>query len=95
MLERGRTIRELRKTFGVEKAVTLPPQDSDSANGGALADDGASGDWRTDPTPSAATTRLGPRHATSISDGRTPATTDDAAVQALKAIFAAGPQRGF
>jgi hypothetical protein len=61
---------------------------------GALADDGANGTWRADPAPSTTTSQLGPRHAASITDGRTPAKPDDVTVKALKAIFAAGPRRG-
>jgi hypothetical protein len=60
---------------------------------GALADDGADGTWRADPAPSTTTSRLGPPHAGSITDGRSPATHDDATVKALKAIFKAGPRR--
>jgi hypothetical protein len=83
MLERGRRLRKLG----------LPPQSANAINGGALADDGADGTWNRDPTPTTATSQLGPRHAASITDGRTPAKADDATVQTLKAIFAAGPRR--
>jgi hypothetical protein len=84
MLERGRRLR---------KGLTLPPQSANAQNGGALADDGADGTWNRDPAPSARTSQLGPPHAASITDGRSPATQDDATVKALKAIFAAGPRR--
>jgi hypothetical protein len=57
---------------------------------GALAD----GTWRADPAPSTTTSRLGPRHAASITDGRAAAKVDDVTVETLKAIFAAGPRRG-
>jgi hypothetical protein len=40
--------------------------------------------------------RLGPAHSASLSDGKPPPEDKDAdeTVKALKAIFAAGPQRG-
>jgi hypothetical protein len=71
----------------------LPPQNANGENGGALADDGATTATQQQETPSARTTQLGPRHAASITDGRLPATQEDETVQALKRIFAAGPNR--
>jgi hypothetical protein len=92
----GDSIDAIRKIHGrgARKGLVLPPQDDDANGGGAIADTGATNDSRDQATPRTATTRLGPRHTASISDGRAPATQDDPTVKALKAIFAAGPKRG-
>jgi len=93
MLERGRLVRKLRK---LRKSIALPPQDDDTSDGGAIADTGASNNWRDESAPSNTSTQLGPSHAASIREGRPPAQDSDVdpTVAALKRIFAAGPRRG-
>jgi hypothetical protein len=80
---------------GARKSVSLPPQSGNGAQTRATACTGAENNWRDETAPANNSTQLGPRHAASISNGRAPATQDDPTVQALKAIFKAGPQRGF
>jgi hypothetical protein len=78
------------------RKVSLPSQSSNARNDSTRADDGASLGTQLQTLPGAKPTRLGPAHASSLSDGKPPPEDSDMdeTTKALKRIHAAGPQRG-
>jgi hypothetical protein len=78
------------------RKMALPPQSGNSRYDDVTADSGATRGTQRQPVPGPKTSRLGPTHAASVSDGK-PLPEDtgvDPTVKALKEIFSKGPQRG-
>src|SRR5438105_466857 len=67
------------------KGASLPPEDDDTANGGEIADTGASNNWRDQPAPTPRAALVTDPHTASIRVGRPPPTEEDATVKAIKA----------
>lgn len=79
------------------RKVSAPPQSSNGRWDNTTADAGGSIGTQRQSIPDQKTTRLGPTHAASMSDGKPPpedSDNEDPSIKAMKAIHAAGPKRG-